>query len=427
MAAKNLKTPYVDLLPPLSSEEFAALKADIDANGQQDPAIVDHEGDILDGNSRYRILGAKLRTQVLPGCVDMSEAERRAYALRVNLNRRQLSPGQLTALEKDVLSPLANELRWGPDWEKGKGRPVRGVAEVGKLLGRPQRTISEWTAKSTSNGDGAVACSPTRSSQKIAEKDHPKIAARLKGGATQQQVAADMKVSQQRIAQIVKAETKRQTAEAERQKRIKAAAKATRGDDQGVKQGDFRKVAKDLADGSVDLIFTDPPYDRETLPLYGDVAEVAARVLAPGGSLVCYLGQNLTGDVMDLVRPHLRFWWTLAVQHTGQSARMREYGVVVRWKPLLWFVQGTRADKEKFVDDLVVSQQEKAAHPWQQSLVEAEYYLEHLSPPGGLVFDPFCGGGTTAIAARRQGRNWLTCDTDKDAVVLARQRITDAV
>jgi adenine-specific DNA-methyltransferase len=42
--------------------------------------------------------------------------------------------------------------------------------------------------------------------------------------------------------------------------------------------------------------------------------------------------------------------------------------------------------------------------------------------PGDLVLDPTCGSGTTAVVAERQGRRWITCDTSRVAVNLARQR-----
>jgi hypothetical protein len=189
-----------------------------------------------------------------------------------------------------------------------------------------------------------------------------------------------------------------------------------------VKHGDFREVATTLPDASVDLIFTDPPYRREDLPLYGDLAEVAARVLVPGGSLVTYVGQFQFLETIDLLRPHLRFWWPLAVVHGGPFARMREYGFVVRWKPLLMFVKGGRGH-QAFVEDLVESEPEKTHHDWQQGLKEADYYVGKLCPPGGLVFDPFCGSGTTAVAAKKLGRRWLTCDADPDAVLIARERV----
>ncbi len=55
-------------------------------------------------------------------------------------------------------------------------------------------------------------------------------------------------------------------------------------------RGDFRELGAAIPDGSVSLIFTDPPYDRASLPLYSDLGAFAARVLRPGGSLITYVG-----------------------------------------------------------------------------------------------------------------------------------------
>ena len=43
--------------------------------------------------------------------------------------------------------------------------------------------------------------------------------------------------------------------------------------------------------------------------------------------------------------------------------------------------------------------------------------------PGDLVFDPTCGGGTTAFVAEKWGRRWITCDSSRVSVALARQRV----
>jgi len=42
---------------------------------------------------------------------------------------------------------------------------------------------------------------------------------------------------------------------------------------------------------------------------------------------------------------------------------------------------------------------------------------------GDLVFDPTCGSGTTAFVAEQWGRRWITCDTSRVALALARQRL----
>ena len=43
--------------------------------------------------------------------------------------------------------------------------------------------------------------------------------------------------------------------------------------------------------------------------------------------------------------------------------------------------------------------------------------------PGDLVLDPTCGSGTTAYVAEQRGRRWITIDTSRVAVALARQRL----
>lgn len=49
------------------------------------------------------------------------------------------------------------------------------------------------------------------------------------------------------------------------------------------------------------------------------------------------------------------------------------------------------------------------------------------SNAGEIIFDPTCGGGTTAVAAERLGRKWITCDTSRVAINLARKRIMSEV
>ena len=46
--------------------------------------------------------------------------------------------------------------------------------------------------------------------------------------------------------------------------------------------------------------------------------------------------------------------------------------------------------------------------------------------PGDLVLDPTCGSGTTAYAAEQWGRRWITADTSRVPLALARQRLLTA-
>lgn len=52
-----------------------------------------------------------------------------------------------------------------------------------------------------------------------------------------------------------------------------------------------------------------------------------------------------------------------------------------------------------------------------------ERCLLMTTDPGDLVFDPTCGSGTTAYVAEQWGRRWITCDTSRVAVTLAKKRV----
>ncbi len=47
--------------------------------------------------------------------------------------------------------------------------------------------------------------------------------------------------------------------------------------------------------------------------------------------------------------------------------------------------------------------------------------------PGDLVLDPTCGSGTTAFVAEQWGRRWITCDTSRVAITLAKRRLMTAL
>ena len=56
-----------------------------------------------------------------------------------------------------------------------------------------------------------------------------------------------------------------------------------------------------------------------------------------------------------------------------------------------------------------------------------ERCIAMTTDPGDLVLDPTCGSGTTALCAEQLGRRWVTCDTSRVAVNVARRRLLSAV
>jgi site-specific DNA-methyltransferase (adenine-specific) len=188
--------------------------------------------------------------------------------------------------------------------------------------------------------------------------------------------------------------------------------------------GDFRDLSPvEIPTDSVDLVFTDPPYNEDSVPLYEAAANEAARILKPGGSLITYCGHLILPAVLPLMMAHLRYHWIGAEVHSGNLARMNQYGVIVGFKPLLWFVKDYRYDKQTFVLDTVIGKKEKDTHPWQQSVRAAEHFISLLTPDGGVVADFFAGGGTTLLAAKNLGRKWIAFENDEKAVPAIYERL----
>ena len=62
----------------------------------------------------------------------------------------------------------------------------------------------------------------------------------------------------------------------------------------------------------------------------------------------------------------------------------------------------------------------------QTSTKVVERCLLMTTDPGDLVLDPTCGSGTTAYVSEQWGRRWITCDTSRVALALARTRLMAA-
>ncbi len=65
-------------------------------------------------------------------------------------------------------------------------------------------------------------------------------------------------------------------------------------------------------------------------------------------------------------------------------------------------------------------------HPAQYPEPLAEWIIKLLCPKGGLVVDPFCGSGTTLVAAYRLERRWAGCDLVQEYLDIARRRLVEA-
>jgi len=64
-------------------------------------------------------------------------------------------------------------------------------------------------------------------------------------------------------------------------------------------------------------------------------------------------------------------------------------------------------------------------HPTQKPVALFEYLIRTYTRPGEVVFDPCVGSGTTALAARNTGRNYIVGDSSAEYVEIARKRIAE--
>ena len=62
-------------------------------------------------------------------------------------------------------------------------------------------------------------------------------------------------------------------------------------------------------------------------------------------------------------------------------------------------------------------------HPTEKPVALVQHYIETSSQPGDLVFDPFAGSGSTALAAIASGRRWISCEIDPVYFLAASLRI----
>lgn len=73
----------------------------------------------------------------------------------------------------------------------------------------------------------------------------------------------------------------------------------------------------------------------------------------------------------------------------------------------------------------IPSESKRTGHPAPFPVELAEWFVKAYSNPGELVYDPFGGGGTTAVAAQRHGRKWILNEIHEQYIERANKRLVD--
>lgn len=189
--------------------------------------------------------------------------------------------------------------------------------------------------------------------------------------------------------------------------------------------GRLSKRGTAIEAGSVDLIVTDPPYAKESLPLWSELAELGAKLLKPQGVLVALSGKIHLLDVLERLSAQLDYGWVYCQPLPGPATRILKRHAIQQWKPWLAFSNGPwpagRIDWHR--DSLDAVGMSKTRHRWEQSVRPAVQLIETLSPANGLVLDPFTGTGTYGEAALQAGRRFIGIEPDANRFEHARRRL----
>lgn len=434
------KQEYLQLVPALSEEEFKRLKDNIQKVGKiVNPVIINKDNIILDGHNRFKAckeLGIPLRT-IRQDFDD--ELDEMIFVIETNLYRRHLNEFQksemgksLEGIESRKAQKRQDDTKFKPGHTSKKHirSPPWSPSREGDRL-EPKKSIWKGTSQEIAKRIGVSHATYERS-KKIIEKGSEEQKNLLrKGDVGIRKIYGQIKREEKRHDLIHKAVLERQ--QFKQQPTI--AAKPADGSIRLFKN-DFRKLTEEeVRPESVDLIFTDPPYDYESLPLYQDLARLGSKWLKEGGCLITYCGQYAIPTIFDYMQSNnLQYWWIICVKHGGGKVRMHNQRLWVRWKPLLWFVKGPKGTRPEYqiddIEDFIQSKPaegEKAEHEWEQSTVEASYMIKNLTVENQVVMDPMLGIATTGVAAVRLKRRFVGCEIDQTYYNTAQDRIRMAL
>lgn len=403
------------VMPNLSAEEYAELKADIQLRGVMVPIEFDEKGNVLDGHHRLQICG-ELGITDYPKVIraGMTEQEKYTHARKLNMARRHLTQEQKRGLIREQL----------------KETPEKSDRQIAKDLGVSNKTVSSQRKDMVQKNE---LCN-LHSSIGADGKERPRQVER-KPVSVFNPTAREAKSLQnpEVVERIAETNAKPLTAAKQIQREHKAEKKAFTLEKK-IPDGmcklicaDIKSGLNSIENGSIDYIITDPPYPQEYIPLYSDLSKIAARVLKPDGSLIVMIGQSYLPEVIQRLSEHMTYHWCMAyLTPGGQSPQLFHKRVNTFWKPVLWFKKGDY--NGDYIGDVLKSptnDNDKRFHEWGQSLGGMRDIIERFTNPNDLILDPFLGGGTTGVAAVTIGRRFIGVDIDLQNVAKSDQRIKE--
>jgi DNA modification methylase len=394
----KIKNEFKELIPPLSIDEFKQLETNVLEEGIRD-RIITWNGFIIDGHNRYEIAQKwDLDFEVEERHFD-NENDVILWMIDNQNGRRNLTDGwkyKLEQIKKGIL------LKKG---KKTQGTRTDLLSIVDKRL-EPKHNTQKEIAKSLNWSTGKVAMADVVFKKATPELEKKVLSNEVTINQAYQEIKKEEKIQ-------AKFEERERLAEIGKTKKI----------DIDFRLGDFEEVFKDIPDGSIDCIITDPPYPYEFIEVWSKLSRIAKRVLKPNGYCIAYSGQMYLPEVMQKMSENLDYYWTFAVYHEGQTQIVNGINLMCRWKPVLIFQNGKKKIENTFQDYFISESREKNGHDWQQSKSGVGYLIEMFTKEGDTILEPFAGSGTTIIASRDKKRNVIAAEIDEKTYNIAKALI----
>ncbi len=221
---------------------------------------------------------------------------------------------------------------------------------------------------------------------------------------------------------------------------------------------------KKIEDESIDLLFTDPPYyqfraqdvtslknhkdvitefefdgyssEKEYLEFLENVLAECFRVSKTGGSGYLFCGDDFVSYINRIVeKVGFNFRKVIHWHKTNPFPAIHTRKMFANSMELLvHFSKGTPKtwnhkhvnEMHNFIETPICMGKERSKHKTQKPLKVCIPYLEISSNPGDLVLDPFMGSGTTAVASKMLGRNFIGFELNQEYIDIANNRLIEA-
>jgi len=198
----------------------------------------------------------------------------------------------------------------------------------------------------------------------------------------------------------------------------------------------FRKIYQERdIQGNSEFIFIELPDGQRRRITREEQKNV--NLIPQGSRIFRRLDLASTGQTLTCVFP-FEYKGKVYNPTTGKSWKTTEDGMKKLAEKNRLIVLGDKLYYTLFHDDYPVMELSNLWNDTAGGFTETKKYVVETNPvairrcmtmcsdPGDLVLDITCGSGTTAFVSEQMGRRWITCDTSRVSITLAKQRLMAA-